>query len=951
MANDKKILAKLDIDTSALLESSVQLKKEIDSLRQEQEKLTQKGRESSAQFVQNAAALKSLEQAYRSQQQALAAQSDAEGKILPVKKAIKQAINEVNQSENDYLRNNQSLLALKRQLNTTDGDYQARLQAINAKLQENNNWLQENGSQHTKLITTYNDFKNRVAESFNSINIFNGGLGGLISRAQEAGGAGPLLKNAFDGIASGIGGMTKSALAFVATPIGAVITALSLAISAVVSYFKDTQEGIDKVTAITRPLQSVFEALMGVFQNVGKFLTDAFSSPQKAMSDLYEFVKQNLINRFTAFGTILEGIINLDFKKVGNGILQAATGVEDVIGKTQKASQEAGAFLDEAWKKGQKVDELQKKLDKGLADYTKKTSDLKLELEAHNKVTNDTNATFAQREAAATKALQTAKEQNRLVLERLDIEIDLLKTKQSQGNVSDSEKAELAELLAKRKEAATQQAGQEKELGVTITGIHKERQEKAQALMQKAYDDTLTRLNEELANYKAHNAEKAQSLEQMVNAEQEMMNKSKAILDTQLKAKRISQMAYDTELTQLKQAAAEKVTALTLEHANAEIALEIATNKSKIDANTRLTQDIVDEEANRLNKQRQMRLDALVLEQGIDDARVTQKQANNEALTTKEMEYLTEKARLNEEYDTQINDNRDALEQTIRDQKISQAQADQEIALANAADKFEQDRIMEDARHEEEVAKLKERKDQGLITEQQYNTLMEQEAERTANNKKAIEKAVMDHKLGLASTTFGNLAAIMGKESAAGKAMAVAQATIETYKSATSAFSSMSAIPIVGPALGAVAAAAAVASGIANVKKITSTKAPKAEKGALFSIGGKRHSAGGTMFTGEDGTRFEAESGEVIGVMNRNAARHFMAFNNTFPAVGSMGMGNYFESGGIVSRDIAPASINMQEFAAATAEAVKSMPAPVVSVQNIITGGNSYVRVRDGANF
>ncbi|MGQ2984007.1 phage terminase large subunit [Flavobacterium sp.] len=38
--------------------------------------------------------------------------------------------------------------------------------------------------------------------------------------------------------------------------------------------------------------------------------------------------------------------------------------------------------------------------------------------------------------------------------------------------------------------------------------------------------------------------------------------------------------------------------------------------------------------------------------------------------------------------------------------------------------------------------------------------------------------------------------------------------------------------------------------GLANVKKIVSTKTPKAEKGALFSIGGNRHSVGGTLFTG-----------------------------------------------------------------------------------------------------
>ncbi|RDI11969.1 hypothetical protein [Flavobacterium sp. AG291] len=137
---------------------------------------------------------------------------------------------------------------------------------------------------------------------------------------------------------------------------------------------------------------------------------------------------------------------------------------------------------------------------------------------------------------------------------------------------------------------------------------------------------------------------------------------------------------------------------------------------------------------------------------------------------------------------------------------------------------------------------------------------------------------------------------------------------------------------------------------IANVKKIASTKPPKAEKGALFSIGGQRHSAGGTLFTGADGTQFEAEQGELIGVMNRNAARHFMAFNNAFSGGGASAP-NYFAGGGIVSREIAQQSLNTDELALKIAEANRNLPPPVVAVQDIVTEGNSYVRVRDSANF
>jgi hypothetical protein len=54
------------------------------------------------------------------------------------------------------------------------------------------------------------------------------------------------------------------------------------------------------------------------------------------------------------------------------------------------------------------------------------------------------------------------------------------------------------------------------------------------------------------------------------------------------------------------------------------------------------------------------------------------------------------------------------------------------------------------------------------------------------------------------------------------KAAGIANATIETYKGATSAFASLSGIPIVGPALGLAAAGAAITAGLLNVKNIAS---------------------------------------------------------------------------------------------------------------------------------
>ena len=97
---------------------------------------------------------------------------------------------------------------------------------------------------------------------------------------------------------------------------------------------------------------------------------------------------------------------------------------------------------------------------------------------------------------------------------------------------------------------------------------------------------------------------------------------------------------------------------------------------------------------------------------------------------------------------------------------------------------------------------------------------------KSAEQDVQIEKLTTDQKLDLASNALGNISQLVGEGSKVGKAAAIAQTTIETYKGATSAFSSLAPIPIVGPALGAVAAAAAIAGGIANVKQITAIGDP-----------------------------------------------------------------------------------------------------------------------------
>ena len=102
-----------------------------------------------------------------------------------------------------------------------------------------------------------------------------------------------------------------------------------------------------------------------------------------------------------------------------------------------------------------------------------------------------------------------------------------------------------------------------------------------------------------------------------------------------------------------------------------------------------------------------------------------------------------------------------------------------------------------------------------------------------------------------------------------GKAAAISKAIIDTYTSATGAYSAMASIPYVGPALGAAAAAAAIAAGMANVQAIRS-------QGSGFKSGGYTGDYGVNTAVGPVHGRefvFDAPAVDRIGVENLEAMR------------------------------------------------------------------------------
>tara|TARA_R100000935_G_C2840395_1_gene170658 strand:+ start:6167 stop:7972 length:1806 start_codon:yes stop_codon:yes gene_type:complete len=105
-----------------------------------------------------------------------------------------------------------------------------------------------------------------------------------------------------------------------------------------------------------------------------------------------------------------------------------------------------------------------------------------------------------------------------------------------------------------------------------------------------------------------------------------------------------------------------------------------------------------------------------------------------------------------------------------------------------------------------------------------------------ADFKEELGKQDVDNALAAGSQVLGSIVSLVGEGSTVGKAAAIAQTTIDTYSSATAAYSSVVGIPVVGPVLAPIAAGVAVAAGLMSIKKIVSTKVPGGGGGSVPSI-------------------------------------------------------------------------------------------------------------------
>jgi hypothetical protein len=254
--------------------------------------------------------------------------------------------------------------------------------------------------------------------------------------------------------------------------------------------------------------------------------------------------------------------------------------------------------------------------------------------------------------------------------------------------------------------------------------------------------------------------------------------------------------------------------ALTKEKLELDKSVAASANKIALDQR-KFNADLIKDEVLKQTTKKQIAEDEAALELKRLQDNINNTKAGTQARADAEIAFAEKKAEISNQIltlDNSITQARLDKEAKFRNDSIALAQADYELNKALGEATFQDQFDLYDRRRELERKEMEARK----ATATELETFDKQ----TATGRIAIEKAVQDQKLAILNTGINTAIEIVGRESAAGKALSIAQAVMNTYTGATRALKD---VPF---PFNFIAAGSTIAQGLVSVKKIISTPLP-----------------------------------------------------------------------------------------------------------------------------
>ena len=251
--------------------------------------------------------------------------------------------------------------------------------------------------------------------------------------------------------------------------------------------------------------------------------------------------------------------------------------------------------------------------------------------------------------------------------------------------------------------------------------------------------------------------------------------------------------------------------------------------------------------------------------------------------------YGEDTSALKEAQDTKEKELQDKFDKEDKDRLEKKQEEDKkklEEEQEKKIEKLELDREFDNLNFEEQRAILQAREQ--LLLEDE--TLSDEQRTELAKQFKDARVKIADLEfkekqramMGYASA-LGDISGVIGEETEAGKALAVASSLISTYASISGQLEAFSKVPVPGYAIAQAIATGAV--GLANVKKIISTKVPRSSGGggasAGASVGGATPQAPSFNIVGATET---SQLAEAIGEQTQEPVQAYVVANDVTTA-------------------------------------------------------------------
>jgi hypothetical protein len=410
---------------------------------------------------------------------------------------------------------------------------------------------------------------------------------GLEALDKRTGGA----VSAFKSLQSGIGGAVKSFGTLKGAIIATGLGALLVAVTSLVTYFKNTERGGDALAVVLGALGAVVGKLTDVLVKLGEALFKTFSDPKQALIDFGNALKENIFNRVEgllellpalgkAISLALKGEFSAAAKTAADAAGKVALGVENVTDKVAGAVNaigELGKSAIAAAKEGARVAGLLNDVEDAERALIVQRAKANKQIAEARFIADDLTKSTEERIAAVEKAGALEEEVAAKEVANQKLRLSALKAQSRISEVNEEQLVAIAEAEARVLELEQASIARKRRLGTEVKGLRAE--EKAAADEKIKAEEAFAALQEKaLSDFDLQqSASLDKAYEMLLTDQQREIN---AVRDKYFALLQLDELSAEQRIA-LEEKQSAEIVAITKKTTDAQTALEKAAQDAK----------------------------------------------------------------------------------------------------------------------------------------------------------------------------------------------------------------------------------------------------------------------------------------------------------------------------------------------------------------------------------